>query len=203
MLLLLAALMQAPPALDADLYHAARTCTLISHVQNRSAGNALTAAMAAHSSYFLITAAVANPAGKPALERMRELRVEIDRDQRPTPAEIAALDPQCSARFPRSLNETSVTLPTKLAERAALCKIAALYLIGMFKGEAMLSGDHGGEARARTVEAYYSQQLSKARAGRGDGAAEDDSALVNEQLPRMPEFGTFIAIENSCEAAMH
>lgn len=200
MLLLLAALVQAPPTLDTGQFDAARTCARVSLVHDFETGNTITA-MAAHSTYFVIAAAAANPAGKSVQHRILELNNEITEDHHHDPAD-AALYPQCGIRFPHSRNDISVILPDNAVDRAGLCAIGAGMMTGMSKAAAERTGDHAEETRARTIAVYYTKNLHKELAARGIDTAEKLNAVVDQQLAKTVELGTLSAIENSCEAAM-
>lgn len=197
MLIMLAALLQQAPALDADTYRAAMTCRTAGSVE---AVNARSLPMMAEVAYFTMIAARETNGPGSVMDRMDRINSDASPAAGVTPGNSAALMAACLRRFPLARRSTPAPLPAGAFERDVMCAGALSVMVGMAEGMRMHFNDSSDYDRLMPLMGPYTSRAEARMAERG---VTDEATMrreVDDQLAATLDLGNLDAIVRACEA---
>jgi hypothetical protein len=195
MLILLAMLTQAAPALDADPVQAALTC--------RSATvtglETLPLEVSMHFTYFTMTAARALPGSEGYFQRMAAVPA-ADSAPRVSRESAPRVRESCDQRFPLARRAGPVTLPAGALERDLMCAGVTTVFAGVARGYRDRTGDAAPFGRLQAIAARYQPRAAAGMTQSGMTTPDAQRGALGAQIFASLDIGNAAAIADACEA---
>jgi hypothetical protein len=195
MLILLAMLTQAAPALDADPVQAALTCRSATVTGLES----LPLETSMQFTYFTMSAARALPGGENYFQRMAAVPASnsapgVNLESAPQ------LRESCDQRFPLARRTGPVTLPAGALERDLMCAGVTTVIAGVARGYRDRTGDAAPFGRLQAIAARYQARAAAAMMERGMTTSDAQRRALGEQIFASLDIGNGASIADACEA---
>lgn len=187
-----------PRPLEKEAGRAARTCWFATMT---SAGEQPTADIIADGTWFLIEAARIEPGSSDPTTRMQEIA-----NEKPDAAYFEGIVPnavdlkrQCTARWPKSVRSSQVTMPKPGFDRDLMCYGLASMVSGMADGETKARGSSMMTAIVTPIMARSEKSLSDDElAKRGFSSQEQLNAALSRVVLQAQSLGNLNTVLSYC-----
>lgn len=194
MLILLAMLAAAPPALDPDPGRAALTCRAAAVTGLDS----LPLETSMQFTYYTMTAARALPGDEDYFHKM----AAVPANSAPAVAreDAPALRALCDERFPLARRTGAVTLPPTALQSDLMCAGVTTVFAGAARGYGERTGDNAPFRRLQTIAYHYQSRVAIQMTQRGITTPDAQRRALGEQIFASLDIGNAGAIADICEA---
>jgi len=198
MLILLAAMAQAAPALAADPTQAALLCRAASVIETDTPPTVRTAA---HYTYFTMIAARIVPGDGTYFEKMAAVP-RADAPAGLTRANARQVMAACDQRFPLARRRGPVTLPAGAYERDLMCSGLVTVVGGLARGYRDRTGDSAPYDHWWPLAVRFQQSATAGMAQRGITDGEAPIRAVGPQMFASLDIGNAEVVAEACEAQL-